>query len=1760
MAQRTNPPSEEKPWLWWYWLGSEVTPEGIQQHLDAFHQAGFGGVSVSATYEVDGHKAQSIPFMSKRWTDMLEYAASAGRRLGMGTDVALASAWPFGGPNVTPAMAAQKMSGGKLLTATGGEVVDLPVYQKGSKTLLALEAFADSGRTLDLTKYVDANGVLHFTFPSGLWEVYSLFSEPTGQLVKRSGVGGEGLVLDHFNADAVEKYLARFDSLFLKPSHLRATFNDSYEVYGADCTPHILEEFEKRRGYDFRKYLAEWYGPDHSDTRQRLLCDYRETVADLLLDDFIRPWNRWAHAHGVKTVEQAHGSPANWLDLYAACDIPQTESFGASLFGIPGVRPDKDYPVESFGRPDKLLMKFASSAGNFTGKALVSSETATWLGNHFKVALSQVKPQVDELFVSGINHLMMTCATYSPFELPFPGRLFYPASNFGHNSGMFPFFPDFTRYVSNCQRILQHSKADNEVLLYFPVHDIWSDYSGNDAGHLAMMAVHNPQEWFYSSDFGGVARKLRNEGFDFDYVSDRQLAGCQAEGGRIVNAAGISYKAIVIPGCKRMPLSTLRDILRLAGQGVPVIFAYHTIRDVPGLYQVDQRKQELAEINRRLREVPSVRITGDFCGALGRAGLKKEGFGSLGLEYIRKKDSTGYVYFIANQQTGFSEGWVTLPEDFGSAVCYDPLSGRSGVLRRDARRIYLQLQPGQSVFVRLVESQSPSQGGGTWPYFEEGRSVVLDGPWKIRFLQGHPVLPRSYQTGELQSWTLSKDSMARYFSGTAEYETTFGLDRPAGPADVFQLDLGEVHEVADVSVNGHDLGVFWSYPYLVNIPKGLLKREGNVVRIKVTNLDANRIIWMDRQKIPWKNFFFLDITYSDFDASGWTPVASGLLGKVRLKTGSDRPGAGGKGHVAPESGAVNFDYLDPALPIDLRVRHLVSQMTLEEKVGQMVYDAPAIPRLKVPAYNWWNEGLHGVARAGQATVFPQAIAMAASFDKKLVWQVGDAISTEARAKNNAFLAQGKHGIYQGLTFWSPNINIFRDPRWGRGQETYGEDPFLTSAMAVSYIRGMQGSDPHFLKTVATAKHFAVHSGPEPLRHEFNAQPSPKDLWETYLPAFRASVQIAGVQSVMCAYNRFMGDACCGSSTLLQEILRDKWHFNGYVVSDCWAIKDFWETHKVASDATAAAVMALRAGTDLNCGVTYPYLAGAVRKGMVEEKLVDQAVTRLFRERFALGLFDPVDKVPYRRIPVSAVDSKPHREIALQMARESIVLLKNDRHILPLSKTIRKIAVIGPLADDEETLWADYSGYNKNGVTLLKGIKGKLPGASVRYVTGCELAPGFPQVEPIPASFLYRDSTGGARGVTAEYFDNASLAGKPAFVRQDSSVDFLWWDRAPDPRLPADSFSVRWQGFVKIPESGEIALGGEGFNVYRLWINDSLQVDFSSVHHPQKEFRLYRVRKGQWIKIKIEYSHHTVNHALMRLLWSRPVTAATTQTALDAAREADVVILAMGLNQNLEGEEMDLSVPGFSGGDRTGIDLPAPQEELIRKIQALGKPTVLVLLNGGPVSVPWEKEHIDGIVEGWYDGQSAGTALADVLFGDYNPAGRMPVTVYRSVDQLPSFDDYAMKGRTYRYFKGTPLYEFGYGRSYTHFRYSGLKVAPAVATNDSVEVSCLVGNDGDRDGDEVVQLYVRHEDGDADQPVRSLKGFQRIHLKKGQKKEVRFLLDRESFSTVLDDGRRVVAPGKASISVGGRQPEESAVRAGEVVSARLELAGPVINLP
>jgi len=671
-------------------------------------------------------------------------------------------------------------------------------------------------------------------------------------------------------------------------------------------------------------------------------------------------------------------------------------------------------------------------------------------------------------------------------------------------------------------------------------------------------------------------------------------------------------------------------------------------------------------------------------------------------------------------------------------------------------------------------------------------------------------------------------------------------------------------------------------------------------------------------------------------------------------------------------------FQDTSLSFEARAADLVGRLTLDEKVAQMQDRAPAIPRLGIPAYNWWNEALHGVARSGLATVFPQAIGLAATWNDSLLFQVATVISDEARAKHQEYVRHDSRARYQGLTFWSPNINIFRDPRWGRGQETYGEDPFLAGTLAVQFIRGMQGDDSTYLKTIATVKHFAVHSGPEPDRHTFNAVVSERDLHETYLRAFAMGIQDGPAGSIMCAYNRLYGKAACGSDLLLGDVLRGRWGFKGYVVSDCGAIDDIYERHRIVPTAAQAAALGVNTGTDLECGDTYASLVSAVQQGLITEARIDTAVTRLFLARMRLGMFDPPDMVRWAQIPFSVLDDSAHRALARQAARESIVLLRNKHHTLPLSKSLRTIAVIGPDADDPRMLLGNYNGEPADPITPLRGIREALPGVRVIYARGADLAEGFSGLDRAPGS---------ARA-------------------------------APDSQ----------QG-------------------------SSLEA-----------------------------------------------------AAAQAAEEADAVVLFLGLNANLEGEEMRVDVPGFKGGDRTTIDLPAPQEALLERIVKVGKPTVLVLMSGSALAVTWAERHVNAIVEAWYPGQAAGSAIADVLFGDYNPAGRLPVTFYRSTDDLPPFDQYAMSGRTYRFFTGKPLYAFGYGLSYTKFKYSHLTTsAKSLSASDSLTVAVDVKNDGKVRGDEVVQLYVRHEGSRIPRPRLDLRGYRRITLDPGQSRRVTFTL-------------------------------------------------------
>jgi len=844
-------------------------------------------------------------------------------------------------------------------------------------------------------------------------------------------------------------------------------------------------------------------------------------------------------------------------------------------------------------------------------------------------------------------------------------------------------------------------------------------------------------------------------------------------------------------------------------------------------------------------------------------------------------------------------------------------------------------------------------------------------------------------------------------------------------------------------------------------------------------------------------------------------------------------------------------YKNPAAGMEQRVDDLLSRMTLEEKVSQLVNDSPAIDRLGIPAYNWWNEGLHGVARSGRATVFPQAIGLAATWDTDLMFRVSTAISDEARAKYHEFLRRNKHAIYQGLTFWSPNVNLFRDPRWGRGMETYGEDPFLTGRMAVAFVKGMQGDDPKYLKTVATAKHYAVHSGPEPLRHAFNAVPSEHDLEATYLPHFEAAVREGGAYSVMCAYNAVDGLPACASPLLLEDILRKRWGFQGYVVSDCDAVRDIYTNHKTVGTAEEAVARAIKAGTDLDCGITYESALPAVRKGLLAESDINRALRRLLLARFKLGMFDPPEMVKWAQIPYSVNDSPAHRELALETARKSIVLLKNERNALPLSKSQKTIAVIGPNADDASVLYGNYNGFPSEPVTPLEGIRRKLPGAQVLYARGSELAANMPTFEVISTSALTTpDHMPGLKG---EYYATANFDGQahrarelttpnsgrvvgdipknpqPRFTRVDSQIDFNWWDGAPRAELNDDDFGIRWSGYLSAPVSGTYQLGARASNGFELYLEGKQIARGNSTSGFNYQFAPVTLEAGKQYAVRLDY-HEYLGDAMVQLVWSRP-GAIKEQDAIDAARQADAVVMVLGLSPRLEGEEMRVPVEGFQGGDRLTLDIPRVQQQLLEKVVAVGKPVVLVLMNGSAVAVNWARDHVPAIVEAWYPGQAGGIALADVLFGDYNPSGRLPVTFYQSADQLPPFTDYSMKGRTYRYFTGQPLFPFGFGLSYTTFKYSNLRVPKQAAAGEPVKVAVDLENTGKVAGEEVVELYVKSPQGEA---VRSLQDFTRVPLRPGEHKTMQFTLDPAQLSHVTAGGRRRVDPGMLEISVGGKQ--------------------------
>ena len=828
-------------------------------------------------------------------------------------------------------------------------------------------------------------------------------------------------------------------------------------------------------------------------------------------------------------------------------------------------------------------------------------------------------------------------------------------------------------------------------------------------------------------------------------------------------------------------------------------------------------------------------------------------------------------------------------------------------------------------------------------------------------------------------------------------------------------------------------------------------------------------------------------------------------------------------------------YMNDSLSAEQRAADLVERMTLEEKASQLVNQARAIPRLAVPAYDWWSEALHGVAADG-TTEFPEPIGLAATFDVAGLHTMANAIGVEGRIKHALAQQDGHSNIFEGLDFWSPNVNIFRDPRWGRGQETYGEDPFLSARLAVAFVTGLQGTDSKYYLSIATPKHFAVHSGPESTRHFADVDVSKHDEEDTYLPAFRAAVVEGHADSVMCAYNASNGEPACANEFLLQHTLRGAWQFPGYVVSDCSAVRDIFGGHHYRPSQPQASAIALQRGMDNEC-VDFldavhddhdyrPYIE-AVQQGYLSAAAIDTALIRLFSARIRLGLFDPPSRVTYSRLDPRQLDSAAHRDLARHLAAESMVLLKNDG-VLPL-RSVHRVAIVGPLAEQTAVLLGNYTGVPTHTVSVLEGMKAEFPHAQITYVPGTQFL--STHADPVPASLF--TTPDGKPGLQVQYSSGTGIGSKatPQVARVEPTLSLS--AAGLPPGVKADSaFAVHWSGYLDPAASGDFVLGveaGEGFARVALE-----GLPFVQVSGPGTNLGRIHLEKGRPLKFDVEYGQRAGHQPAARLVWA-PAVDGPDPAAIAAAKEADVIVAVVGITSRLEGEEMPVDLPGFSGGDRTSLDLPAPEEELLQALATAHKPLVVVLTNGSALGLNWEKAHANAILEAWYPGEEGGAAIAATLSGAENPAGRLPVTFYKDVHQLPHFEDYSMQGRTYRYFEGEPLWPFGYGLSYTTFQYSGLTLAAApIDAGDPLHVAVTVTNTGRQAGDEVVQLYLKFPPVPG-APLRALRGFQRVHLAPGARQKVEFLLASRDLNMVTEAGDIIVAQGKYGVDVGGGQP-------------------------
>ncbi|WP_229755379.1 glycosyl hydrolase [Hymenobacter cavernae] len=892
--------AETHPWTRWWWMGNAVDEANIIRSLKLYADAGLGGVEITPIYGAVGFEQSYIDFLSPNWMRMLNTSVQQAHNLGLGVDMNLGTGWPYGGPQITPESAA-----GKLVVQTyevkAGQrlaeklVVQDPRQQKLGAPLKAVVAYGPKGERLDLLTKADASGQLNWQPSAGTWQVYAAFGGHTGQMVKRAAPGGAGLTMDHLSGEALAMYLRRFDTAFGgKPAGIRSFFNDSYEVYDADFSPRLFEEFQQRRGYDLRLYLRELVSKENNEQVARIRDDYRETMAEMVQQNFTKPWTNWIHGQKAVSRNQAHGAPGNVLDLYANVDIPECETFGLTKFPIPDVR---YYTVDTKNvPPDPVMMKFATSAANVMGKPLASSETFTWLGEHFKVPLAHCKSQAELAFLTGVNHIFYHGTTYSPEQTNWPGWLFYASTEFAPSNSWWPHLEGLNEYITRCQSVLQAGQADNDVVMYWPVYDV----RHNAPPKLDMMiSIHTIEEWLYPTAFYKNAMQLSKNGYAVDFVSDDMIRQAQPNGsGLRVAQQGPRYKALIIPSVEFMPVETLANVVKLAQQGSTVILQ-ELPKDVPGFHELASRRQQLKALTAGLSFAAAgngvqvaktgngqIVLASDVQKALEYSKIGRETLTDTGLQFVRRNDNGTRYYYLVNHTANTVDSWVPLNTSAKSVTILDPQDGRAGLASTTAdgsqTKVRLQIKPGESLILKAVEQAEVAVQ--PWQYLAPtGTPIAVSGDWKLHFTGGGPELPKDQNLGKLTSWTDLADDNGKRFSGTAEYTVSFTM--PAKTGADYLLKLGDVRESAHVWINGQDAGFIWSYPYEKKVG-AYLKKGKNTLKVEVANLMANRIIDLDKRKVEWRKYHeinFVDLYYKPFDASGWQLQPSGLLGPVTLQ-------------------------------------------------------------------------------------------------------------------------------------------------------------------------------------------------------------------------------------------------------------------------------------------------------------------------------------------------------------------------------------------------------------------------------------------------------------------------------------------------------------------------------------------------------------------------------------------------------------------------------------------------------------------------------------------------------------------------------------------------------------------------------------------------------------------------------------------------------------------------------------------------------------